>query len=98
MCNEPEVLTIRPDDMLAESLRNDFTSKSCVTALLKSVAEIAKSVGVTISWDITDVDSNYVVDKVKLTKALGQLATSTGAVLMGGKINPISMLAAQNPH
>lgn len=96
MDDKSESLMIQPDSTLAESLRKDFTSESCIIALLKSVAAIAKSVGVTVSCDITDVDSNHVVDKVKLTKALGQLATSAGAVLMGGKINPISMLATQN--
>lgn len=97
MGNKSEPLTIRPDETLAESLRKDFTSESCVGALLASVTEIAESIGVTVSWEITDVDSDHTVDKAKLTKAIGQLATSAGAVLMGGKVNPISMLAAQNP-
>lgn len=96
MDNKPEVLTILSDDMLAESLRKDFTSESCISALLASVTEMAESIGVTVSWEITGVDSDHTVDKVKLTKALGRLATSAGAVLMGGKVNPISMLAAQN--
>lgn len=95
MCNEPEALTMQPDSTLAESLRKDFTSESCIGALLASVTEISESIGVTVSWEITDVDSGHTVDKVKLTKALGQLATSAGAVLMGGKVNPISMLTAQ---
>lgn len=97
MGNKPEILTIRPDDTLAESLRKDFTSESCIGALLASVTEISESIGVTVSCEITDIDSNHEVDKVKLTKALGQLATSAGAVLMGGKVNPISLLASQNP-
>ena len=96
MGNKPEPLVIQPDDALAESLRKDFTSESCIGALLASVAEIAESIGVTVSWEITDVDPGQEVDKVKLTKALGQLATSAGAVLMGGKVNPITMLAAQS--
>lgn len=97
MGDKPEPLVIQPNDALAESLRKDFTSESCIGALLESVSDISKSIGVTISWDITDIDSDHTVDKVKLTKALGQLATSLGAVLMGGKVNPISILASQNP-
>ncbi len=96
MGDKPKPLVIQPDDALAESLRKDFTSDSCIGALLASVTDIAGSIGVTVSWEITDVDSGQEVDKVKLTKAVGQLATSVGAVLMGGKVNPISMLAAQN--
>lgn len=97
MGNKPEPLMIRPDETLAESLRKDFTSESCICALLASVTEIAASIGVTVSWEVTDVDSEHTVDKVKLTQAIGQLATSAGAVLMGGKVNPISLLASQNP-
>lgn len=96
MGDKPEPLVIQPDNVLAESLRKDFTSEACIGALLDSVVGIAKSIGVIVSWEITDIDSGHTVDKVKLTKALGQLATSAGAVLMGGKVNPISILAAQN--
>jgi hypothetical protein len=95
--SDDKVLPMSPDASLAEELRRDFTSKNCVQALMKSAAEMAAAIGVTVAWEVVAVDDNKDVDRLELSQALGRMATAGGAMLTGGKVNPISTLDAQNP-
>jgi hypothetical protein len=95
--SDDKVLPMSPDADLAAELRKDFTARHCVQALMKSAAEMAAAIGVTVSWDIVSVDDNKDVDRLVLSQALGRMATAGGAMLTGGKVNPISTLDAQNP-
>lgn len=91
-----EAISVSTDSELAKELRRDFTSRHCVEALMQAAAAMAAAIGVTVTWEIQKVD-DIDVDRQQLSKALGQLATSGGAILAGGKINPITALHAQNP-
>lgn len=94
MSEDEKLPVMTPDSDLAKQLRKDFTAETCVKALMSAAAEMAKAIGITVSWqviDVLDVD----VDKNGMSKALGRLSTAGGAMLMGSKLNPISMLAAQ---
>lgn len=93
--NKP--LSITPDMDLAEKLRNNFTAHYCVEETMRAVAEMVAAIGVTVSWEIVKVDDDADVDKERLTKALGKFATASGSLLMGGKVNPITALAIQDP-
>lgn len=86
---------IRVDSELSAKLRKDFTSKSCAEALITSAAEMVQAIGVEVSWHIVHINEDKVVDKSELTKALGRLAAAGGAILMGGRVDPISILKAQ---
>ena len=85
-----------PDSELAEKLRKDFTAKNCVEALMMAASEMAAAIGVQVSWEVGDIE-DMDVDQERLSKALGRIATAGGAMLMGGQINPITVLNAQNP-
>ncbi len=94
MSDNENLPTMTPDSDLAKQLRKDFTAKTCVEALMGAAADMAKSIGVTVSWEVVGVlDTD--VDKSSMSKALGRLATAGGAMLMGSKINPISAMAVQ---
>lgn len=94
MSDNEKLPVMTPDMDLAEQLRKDFTAKTCVEALMNAAADMAKAIGVKVSWEVIDV-LDIDVDKNDMSKALGRLATAGGAMLMGSKINPISMLAIQ---
>lgn len=92
----PGVMSMSPDEDLAAELRQDFTAKHCVEALMQAAAEMAAAIGVTVSWEVAKVE-DVDVDRQRLSRALGRLATSGGAMLVGGKINPIRSLKAHDP-
>ena len=94
--SEEKPLSMTPDMELAKQLRKDFTAKTCVEALMRSVAEISAAIGVTVSWEVVSIEDKA-TDREALSKAIGRLATAGGALLTGGKINPISTLDAQDP-
>lgn len=94
MSDNEKLPVMTPDMELAKQLRKDFTAKTCVEALMNAAADMAKAIGVTVSWEVTVV-SDIDVDKNDMSKALGRLATAGGAMLMGSKINPIRTLAVQ---
>ena len=83
------------DSEVLATLRKDFTARACVEALMQSAAEMAQAIGVEVAWEVVEV-TEMDVEKLKLTKALSRLAAAGGAILMGGKVNPINMLDAQN--
>ena len=90
-------LLMSPDMELAAKLRENFSSTHCVEELLRAVVDMAGAIGVTVSWKIDALDNEKEVNRDDLSQALGRLATAGGAMLMGGKVNPISTLAAQDP-
>lgn len=92
-----DILPLIVDTSLAEEIRKDFTALVCTKALMQSAAEMARAIGVEVSWEIGNIDPDKEVDKSELTKALSRLATAGGAVLMGGKINPIRALGTHDP-
>lgn len=87
--------SLRVDSELSAKLRKDFTAKSCAEALMQSATEMAQAIGVEVSWQIVRVNEDKDVEKSELTKALGRLAAAGGAILMGGRVNPIGILKAQ---
>ncbi len=89
-----EPFSIHPDENLAKELRADFRVEPCVKALMSAAAEMAAAVGVDVSWKLVNVDLEKEVDKAALAAALGRLSTAGGSILMGGHVNPISMLDA----
>ena len=94
--SKDDIISARPDLELVKQIRADFTAKNCVEALMKAASDMAESVGVTVAWEVVKVEDKD-VDRLKLTQALSQLATAGGSVLMGGKVNPIVALKAQDP-
>jgi hypothetical protein len=96
MSEEQKPITMQPDMDLADQLRKDFTSKHCVEEVFRAAADMAASVGVTVTWEITSVEAMD-VNQERMSGALGRLATAGGAMLCGGKINPIQVLDAQDP-
>ncbi len=88
---------MRPDMDLAEKLRKNFTAQHCVEETLGAIQDMASAIGVTVSWQVVSVDEDAEVDRIRLTKALGRMATASGSMLMGGKVNPIATLNAQDP-
>lgn len=92
--NKP--LLLRPDSELAAQLRKDLTARRCVEEMLRSMEYISLSIGVKISWEVIEVE-DIDVDRDKLAKSFGRLATAAGSLLAGGKVNPISVLDAHNP-
>ena len=89
-------LTISPDSNLAQSLREDFTAKRVAEELMRAAADMASAIGVEIAWSVAEV-KDIDVDRERLTSALCRLSTAGGATLMGGKVNPISILDARDP-
>lgn len=88
---------IVPDMELVKKLRKDFSAKTCVEALMDSAVKISAAIGVKVSWELISVNKDKVVNKSELTLALGELTTASGAVLLGAKVNPISILKKENP-
>jgi len=88
---------MRPDMDLADKLRKNFGARYCVEETLRAIQDMAAAIGVDISWEIVSVDDDKIVDRDKLTRALGRMATASGSMLMGGKVNPIAILNAQDP-
>ncbi len=97
MIEKQQPLQMRPDMDLAERLRKNFSARSCVEETLWAIQDMATAIGVDISFEIESVDRDKIVDRDKLTEALGRMATASGSMLMGGKVNPITVLNAQDP-
>lgn len=95
--SKEDILPMHPDEDLASELRKGFTVRACVEALFKSVTEMCSAVGVEVSWQVVSIDEDKIVDRALLSKSLGRVATASGAMLAGGKVNPIKMLDAQDP-
>jgi hypothetical protein len=95
MSNDP--ISINPDDELSSHLQKNFTQRACIDALLQAATTMARAVGVTVTWNIESVDEDTIVDRTALAAALGKMTTATGAMLVGGKINPIKVLSEQDP-
>jgi hypothetical protein len=88
---------MNPDSELAAQLRKDLTAKRCAEEVLRAATDMADAIGVKVLWEISYVDDNKKVDRAQLIEALGRLATSGGAMLMGSQVNPISTLKTQDP-
>jgi len=97
MSEEQQPLQMRPDMDLAARLRKSFGARTCVEETLRAIQDMAAAIGVYVSWEIVSVDDDKIVDRDKLTEALGRMATASGSMLMGGKVNPITILNAQDP-
>ncbi len=78
-------------------LTKDFTAETCARALMQAATEMADAVGVKISWGVISVEQDQDVKKAELMAALGRLAKAGGAMLVGGKVNLIRALEAQDP-
>lgn len=89
-------LRMSPDEDLAKELRRDLTARSCVTALMDAVIEMAEAVGVKVEWSIINVDENVMVNRNMMVAALCRLSTAGGAMLVGSKINPMTALDTQS--
>jgi hypothetical protein len=83
-------LLLRHDAELSKKLRQEFTAKACIEALMEAVATIANSIGVTITWTITTINPDKNVNKEDLTLAIGRVATTIGAILAGSQVNPLA--------
>ena len=82
-------MKISVDTELAKELRRDFTVEKCASSMMDSIEEMLSAVGVQISWSITFVNPEQVVEKDKLKKAMGRYATASGALLLGSRVNPL---------
>ena len=69
-----DTFLVKADGDLANKLRANFTSATCVEALMRAVVDMSTAVGVTVEWRVVSVDDDKIVDKAALTIALGRLA------------------------
>ena len=89
-------MRVKPDDELAKKLRSNFSTESCATAVMDAVKELLESVGVSLVWSFRNIDTDKTVDKTKMVKSIGKLSTAMGAIMLGGKVNPMKSLV--NPY
>lgn len=90
-------LAITPDSDLAEELRKNLTADHCVRTLFDATVEMAAAIGVTVTYEVHNIDPDMEVDQERLSKAIGRVATAQGAMLAGGGVNAIAQLKAQDP-
>jgi len=83
---------IVPDSDLLQELRENFTVLKCSELLARVTRDICAALGVTIKYEITDVNPEPVIKRADIAKNLSGLITIVSAVLAGSKVNPISVL------
>ena len=83
---------IVPDSDLLQELRDDFTVLKCSELLARVTRDICAALGVTIKYEITNVNPEPVIRRADIARNLSGLITIISAVLAGSKVNPLSVL------
>lgn len=79
---------IKPDTVLIDYLRKNFSHENVVTEFLKIVQQICDAVGVTITTEIVAINKKKKVDSKVIMGSIPKISSVLAAIYAGSSINP----------